>query len=160
MHLNATLLIEIISFLLLVGVLTKLLYRPIISILDKRRDYIRNLIENAENDRKKSEEYLQTAKDQLRKTKEEVLQLKEQVSREADKERIKTVEEAKKEALEILKKTELEIKKGIQNAKDEVKKETVSLSVDIAAKILGREINEEDHKRLIKESLKEITREG
>ncbi len=159
MSINFTLILQIISFLILLTLLTKFLYKPFVKYLDKRTGDLKNLIEGTEADRKTAEENLQFSKNELHKAKEQSLQLKETAAREADKEKIKTLDEAKKEAIEILSKAERDIKKEIEKAKTDATKDIASLSVTLAKKILEREISEKDHKRLIEESLKEIIRE-
>ena len=159
MSLNFTLILQIISFLILLWLLAKFLYKPFMKYLDERAEDVRRLIEGAEHDRKKAEEHLEASKEEIRKTREAMLKMKEATTRDADREKIKTIDEAKKEALEILQRTELDVKKEIERAKDNVRKDISSLSLAIAKKILGREIKEEDHKKLIKESLKELNRE-
>jgi len=160
MNLNFTLVLQILSFLALLGLLAKFLYRPLEKYLDERADNIRKFIEGAEHDRKQAESYFETSKKELRRAKEEAIRLIESAVREADKEKIKTADGAKKEALAIIEKAEGSIKKEIEKAKDDVKKDIASLSVEIAKKILEREINEEDHEKLIRESLKNISHAG
>ena len=109
---------------------------------------------------KKSEEYLATSRDEFHRTRQDVIRLKELTARELDKQKIETVDAAKKEALSILEKAELDIKREIRNAKEEARKDVASLAVDIARKILDREMKPSDHKRLLEESLREINREG
>ena len=159
MNLNFTLILQIISFLVLLGLLTKFLYKPFVKYLDERTSSMQNLIEGAEKDRKEAEKLLTESKEELKRTKEEVLFLKETAIHESDKEKLKTVENAKKEAISILNKAELEIKKEIIKAKEEAKKDIAELSLEIAEKILGREINKKDHDKIVKQSLKDIKHE-
>jgi len=160
MNLNFTIVLQILSFLVLLGLLTKFLYGPLCKYLDERADNIRKLTEGAERDRKEAESHFETSRKELRGAKEEAVRLIESAIHEADKEKIKTIDGAKKEAFAIMERAELGIKKEIEKAKDDVKKDIASLSVEIAKKILGREINEKDHEKLIRESLKSINRAG
>lgn len=160
MNLNFTLVLQVLSFLVLLGLLTKFLYKPLMKYLDERAANIRNLTEGAERDRKEAENYFETSRRELRSAKEQAVSLIESAIREADKEKIKTIGEAKREALAIIERAEFDIKKEIEKAKDDVKEDIASLSVEIAKKILEREISEKDHEKLIKESLKSISRAG
>ena len=160
MSLNLTIVLQILSFLILLGLLAKFLYKPFMKYLDERANSVKRDIEDAESNRKKAEEYLDTSKEELRRTKEEVLDMRESTAREADKDKMQTLDEAKKEALAILAKAELGIKKEIEKTKEDAKKDIASLSVEIAKKILGREVKEKDHKKLIKESIEDIIRES
>lgn len=160
MNLNFTLILQIVSFLALLGFLTKFLYKPFIKYLDDRSKDIKKLIEGTEGDRKKAESYLRDSKEELERTKEKIFNLKDTTAREMDTEKIKTIDETKKEAASILKTAELDIKKEIEKAKSDAKKDIASISIYMAKKILGREIKEKDHEKLIKESLEGIKDEG
>lgn len=151
--------LQIISFLILLGLLTRFLYRPFMKYLDGRADDLGRLIRGTEEDRKKAEEGLRASAEELRKTKKEIIGLKESAARDADREKIKTLEEAKKEALSIIERARLDAIKELKTAKDEVREEIASLSVEMAKKILNREIKEKDHRRLIEESIRELTRQ-
>ena len=159
MSLNFTFVLQIFSFLILLALLTRFLYKPLLNYLDKRARDLQDLIETAGKDRKKSEEYLESSKEELRMAKEEVLQMKESAAREADREKIMTLEEARKEALLILNKAERDVKKEIEKAKAEAARDIGSLSVAMAKKILEREVSEKDHKKLITQALKELNSE-
>jgi len=159
MNLNFTLVLQIISFIALLGILTKVLYKPFMKYLDERTDNVKNLLEGAERDRKKAEEYITTSREVIRRAKEDALSLRETTARDADREKIEIIGNAKKEALSVLEKAELGIKKEIEKTKEEAKKSIAGIAVEIAKKILGREVKEKDHASLIKESLKRIQSE-
>jgi len=116
-----TYLFEIINFFILLWILKKLLYNPVISVLQKRKDYITEKLREAEEAQSKvnrlKEEYHQLLKqiEEVRKTKmaeitKEVQQEKEklyqQMKKELDAQRQKfldTLEMEKKEAINEIK---------------------------------------------------------
>ena len=156
MNINFTIIIQIISFLVLLGLLTKYFYRPFMNYLDKRAKDIKYLIEETQKNREVAQQEFQKAKDELQKTKYQVLKMKNTAVKEADEHRRLAIEQAKQEAASLLERAKVEIKQEVASAKDNLKGDISSLSIEIAKKILEREVKEEDYKKLIEDSIKEL----
>lgn len=159
MNLNLTLVIEIISFLLLLFLLTKLLYKPLLKVLDERSGRVKQWLDEARVNHEQAQTLVSQAKNELEKSKEEALKIKQDTKIESDKMRQCLLEEAKKEAQRLILGTREEVERKIALAKKELREEIADLSIEIATKILGREINENDHKRIIEEGIKQISRD-
>jgi F-type H+-transporting ATPase subunit b len=157
MSLNFTLVLQIISFLILLGVMTKFFYRPFLKYLDRRADEVRSLLEGAERDNTHAAENLNSSKRELVESRQEILKMKDDAVKEADELMRKAREEAKQEALELLEKAKAEIEKETDAAKLAIKKDVASVALEIAEKILEREVKDADHKRFIEKSLKELS---
>jgi len=157
MNINFTLAIQIISFLVLLGLLTKYFYRPFMNYLDKRAKDIKDVIEETQKNREVAQQELQKAKDELQKTRHQVLEMKNAVVKEADEHRRLAIEQAKQEAVSLLERAKVEIKQELASAKGNLKSDISSLSIEIAKKILEREVKEKDHKKLIEDSIRELT---
>ena len=154
-----TLIIQIVSFLILVGVLTKVLYRPLLDFLDKRSKKMQDILEDAKRERKQAEDELKKSEERLKKTKEDILKLKELAELQADEHKQKIIQDAEKEARDIRIRSREDIERQVKEVKEEIKKEIGTLAVSIAERILDKEIKEEDHKRLIEESIKDLSKE-
>ncbi|MEA3560181.1 MAG: F0F1 ATP synthase subunit B [Candidatus Omnitrophota bacterium] len=156
MSINFTLILEVISFLILVAVLTKIAYRPLLSFLDKRSQELKKIFDEARQVKEESEKNDQASKIILQAAREEVLRMKDMTRQELDKTRLLMMESAKKEAAGILQKAKLELTEETKLAREVLRKDVSSISLEIAKKIIEREIKEKDHKRLIEKSLKEL----
>ena len=155
MNLNFTLALQILSFLTLLGVLTKILYKPLMKFLDERAETMKNTLEEAKRQRLSADANLKKSEELLVGSRKEIIALKETAARDADNMMRKAVEKSKKEAHAILEKSRREIEEEVDSAKAAIKRDLSKIAVDIAQKILEREVNEKDHKKLIDESLKE-----
>ncbi len=160
MNLNFTLIIQIISFAIFLGLLTKFFYRPLMNYLEDRSAQIKKMVEETEGNRNIVNEEIKKVQEELKKTKEQVIKMKKSASHEADKHRRAALEQAKKEAAELLDRAKSEIKKELADAKEKLKVEVASLSIDVAMKILDREVKEKDHKKLISEAIEELGNAG
>ena len=156
MNLNATLIIEVVSFLLLLFILTKLLYRPLLKFMDERQKAVKEMIENARHSQQQAQEYAGQTHKALDMAKEEALKIKEETRSISDSERRKIIEEAKRESRRLIDDARRQLDKERGLMIKELRAEVALISLDIARKILGREIKSQDHQRLIEESITEI----
>jgi F-type H+-transporting ATPase subunit b len=156
MNLNFTLVLQILSFLILLGLMTRFLYKPFVKYLDERAANIKKMLTNARESEERSRAYAEQTHQALEMAKTEALKMKEEAKRLSDMERRKVIEESKKEAHFLIEEAKKQIDKERDMALKEIKSEIADISIDIARKILGREIKPEDHKRIIEESISEI----
>jgi F-type H+-transporting ATPase subunit b len=142
-----------ITFLLLMFILKKMAWKPILTALDEREKKIREALEKADLARKETEEALaknQGILDQAKREAQEILS-KSRKTAEATKQEI--VEKAEEEAAHLVEKARKEIGLERDKAIEELKKQTTDLSIQIASKLIRRSLSAEDHKDLISESL-------
>lgn len=151
--LNWTLIFNVISFLLLVWLLRRLLFRPALKWLEARRAAeesrlrkAKDLEAQAEELRKKAEEELAAANRLAR----EILARAEAEAREILR---KAREEARQEARRILQDAERAAARVQEEALAELRKAYAELVVLAASQVLGREVSPKDHERLISEFL-------
>lgn len=159
MHLNATLVIEIISFLILMAILTRLLYKPLLSIMDRRSENIKNLLKESQNARKEAEIKLKDAEALMKKAKQDVIDMEGRSRIRMDEMRRKILDEAKQEAQRMLVSAKQEIEHETETARLTIKKEIADIAILIAEKILQREVKKEDHLKLVDDLLKEIEKD-
>ena len=159
MNINATLIIEVLSFLILLGVLIKFLFRPLLNVMDKRAASIEKMLNDAENSRNQANERLEDAQEALEKTRAQIIGLKESSRLQADEARRAIIEDAKKEGLRIIEDSKREVDKEVGMARKSLREEIAGFSIRIAEKLLKREIKKKDHTRLINDSIKEFINE-
>lgn len=160
MNLNATLIIEVLSFLILLGLLIKFLYRPVLNILDKRARQIQEANKEIQENLASTEKERARAEQILAESRSEALKIKEQVNLDAELIRQKIINQAKDKAARVLRASQQEIVNETQKAKEKIKAEVIDLSLKTAEQILRRNISHKDQKRLIKELTKEINNGG
>lgn len=156
MNINATLIIQLLSFLVLVWLLGKYLYKPLTEFLDKRAEQVQQIIDEAKDDQRESRENLSESNARLDEVRGEILQLKAEADKQADYHRRQIVDEAKKEAEHIVARSKEEIEKQAREAREEIKKQVGNLSVDIAGKIIEKELSAKDHEHIIRNAIEQI----
>jgi F-type H+-transporting ATPase subunit b len=146
----------LVVFALLLAVLGKYAWGPIASGLKAREDKIRQDIRNAEEARARAEATLGEYNQKLAAAENEVRQIMAKAS--ADAERLATSfrMQAQQEAEEIKERAQRDIEASKNQALSEIYEKAAELSTSIAEKILRRNINVEDQRDLVNESLRQL----
>ena len=155
---NATMLAQIINFLLLVAILTKIAYRPILTALEERRSHIEKSLEEAELDRAlantmktESQEQIVLARIQARTIIDEAITLGEK-SKES------IVRQAREENARLLKETQANIERDYQQAMNKLRTEVAIIAVAAAEKIIEKNLDAETNTRLVRNFIKDFTK--
>jgi len=148
----------LLIFGLVVFVLGRYAWKPILHGLQQREQFIRAALEQAKKDRDEAEARLREYTEKLTAARAEATGIVEEARRDADSVRRQIEEQAGEEAGRIVERSRREIALATEAAKKELYEVSAALAVDIAAKLLSREVKAADHERLIRESLDDIDR--
>jgi len=146
----------LIVFLLLVVLLGKFAWGPIVTGLKKREDQIRKDIADAEAARAKSEASLKEYQAQLATAEGKVRDLLSKAQADAEKLATNIRMQAQQESEEIKERANKEIEAAKNQAIGEIHEQAAVLSTSIAEKILKRNINADDQRELVRQSLAEL----
>lgn len=146
----------LVIFGLVVFVLGKFAWKPILKGLNDREAFIRASLEQAKKDRDEAEAKHKEYSDKLLHARHEAVGILEEARRDADVVRRKIEEEARAEATAAIERAKREIGIAQETAVKDLYSLAARLSTQVASKVLGREINAQDHERLIRDSIAEI----
>jgi F-type H+-transporting ATPase subunit b len=146
----------ILTFLVLLGLLAKFAWRPLLAALDARQNAIRKSLDDAQQARQELERLNQESALILNKARAEADQII--VSSRADAERLREdmKQRARTEADAVVKNAERQIQLETARALQQIRTEAADLSVMIASKLIQRNLTKEDNERLIEEALKQV----
>jgi len=143
-------------FIVLLLVLRKWAWGPILSGLQKREEHIRHSIEEAEKARADGEKALAGYKEKLTEAQNEAQAII--VKGRAD--AVALAGEMKQKAQDEAQHLRAQAARDISSAKDQALKEmydqSVNLAADIAGRIISKELSAEDHRDLLQESLNKL----
>ena len=143
-------------FLIVVLVLGKFAWGPVLGMLKEREDFIRKSLHDAKRDRDEAEARLKEYTVQLQTARTEAASLIEEARRDAENLREELRSKAKAEADTVLKNAERQIQLETARALSQIRTEAVDLSVMIASKLIGRNLTRADNDRLIEDALKQV----
>jgi F-type H+-transporting ATPase subunit b len=149
----------LVIFILVIVVLGKFAWGPLLNALQQREQFIRTSLQEAKDDREAAEARLQEYEERLQQATTEATQIVEQGRQDADKAKARIEETARTEADKMLNRAKREIDLAKQSAIKDLYATSAELATDIAEKVLKRELSSQDHERLIEESIEELNRQ-
>lgn len=141
-ELNLTSVIQLLNFLLLMWILKKLLYDRFFEIVKKRREEVNSKFSNAENLRKEAEEYKEKYEEELQKTKEQANEMITNAEKRSEQIIQQAKEKAKEESARIKHAAQEDINNQKKKALQEIQASAVEMAVNLVARFLGREMDE------------------
>ena len=147
----------LVIFLTVVLVLGKFAWGPILKGLQARESYILESLEKAKREREQADARLKEYEDKLAQARTEVTALVEEGRRDAEVVKTKILEEARREAEQERERTKREIHLATDTATKELYSLAARLATDMAGRIIRKELNAQDHERLIAESIQELS---
>lgn len=146
----------ILTFLVLVTLLAKFAWRPLLQALDNRQELIRKSLDDAQQARQELERLQSESAQIIRQARVDAEAVVAQSRSDAARLRDEMRQKAKAEADGIVRNAERQIQLETQRALQQIRHEAVDLSVMIASKILRRNLTREDNEKLIEEALKQV----
>ncbi len=146
----------ILTFLVLLVLLAKFAWKPLLALLDRREEMIRQSLDDAEKAKQELQRLQQESKEILSKARVEAQSILAKSRSQAEKLKGELRQEAKVQADSILRDAEKQIQVETKKAIAVIKNEVVDLSLLVASKLLRRNLSKEDNQSLIEESLKQV----
>src|SRR5262249_41822587 len=147
---------SIVIFVLLCVGLAKFAWKPIIQGLNKREQNIRGALEQAEQTRRQAMELQSQLDAKMRDAGGEIAKMMDDARRDATAVKEQMAAEARTQIQQDRDRQLREIEAAKQNALQEIWQQSVALATSISAKVVRRKLSEEDHRRLLDESLAEL----
>lgn len=148
----------LIIFFVLMLVLGRFAWRPIISQLRHREEDIAKRIEDAKASQEKADEMAQEYRKSLDNIEDESEQMFTQARREANIESDRILDLAHAEARDVIKRANEDIDLAQQQARKKLQAETAGMATEIAKQLLRKNLSPEDHSRLVAEATAHISK--
>lgn len=146
---NATMIAQVVNFLVLVVILRALAYEPVAKMLKQRSDKIQNSLDQAAADRKAAEQTLEQYKSQLADANKKAQEIVDRAELTARQEREALVAETKREIERMKATAQAEIQNERNRAFEEMKAEIVTLSLQAAEKIVAKNLSSKENDKLV-----------
>jgi len=146
----------IITFVVLLTILAKFAWGPLLRALESRQEAIRKSLDDAQAAKQELERLQLESAQIIRQARGEAEAIISQSRTDAGRLREEMRQKAKAEADAIVKNAERQIQLETTRALQQIRHEAIDLSVMIASKIIQRNLSKEDNERLIEEALKQV----
>jgi F-type H+-transporting ATPase subunit b len=146
----------IVTFLVLLTLLAKFAWKPLLEALETRQLTIRKALDDAQQARQELERLNVESAEIIRKARLDADAIITQSRSDGDRLREELRQKAKADAETIVRNAERQIQLETGRALQQIRLEAVDLSVAIASKLIGRNLSKEDNQRLIDETLSAV----
>ncbi len=150
------LLFQVINFLILLFLLHRILYRPILRMLDQRRERIRADLDEARQLREAAAQDRATYQRQLEQVRDESRAILDEASSVAERIRAEGRMQAKEEQARALQRAREAIQRERDHAIAELRREVADLAIDAASQVIRRNLDSPEQRRLVEEVLAEV----
>ena len=148
--------ISLVNLLILTLILKRFLFKPVKKIMNTRRAAIDEDYAQAKAARDEAEETRKRYDEAMAAAKMTGDQIIADASRSAEFRSNEIISQAREKASEIRRQAETDAVLERKKAEDEMKREIADVSAQLTGKLLQREINEEDHRKLIDSFLNDL----
>lgn len=147
--------VQLLVFVVLLLLLKKYAFKPLMGIMQQREQYISNEIDSAEKQNAESKKLVEEQRALLQEARVEAQTMLENAKKQADEVREEIIREARSESVRMKESASAEIQKEKEQAVAAIQKQVASLSVLIASKVIEKELKEDDQSSLINKYIKE-----
>jgi F-type H+-transporting ATPase subunit b len=146
----------ILTFLILLGLLARFAWRPLLQALDRRQAQIKQSLDDAQQAKRELERLQQESAQILRQARTEAEQIVSNSRAYAEKLKDEIKAKARADADVIVQNAQRQIQTETRRALDQIRVEAADLSVMIASKLIQRNLTKEDNARLIEQALQQV----
>ena len=150
----------VVTFLVLLVLLYKYAFGPLMKLQKARQDQIHQSILDAENLRDEASQLLTDYKKQLAQARGEADSIVERARKAGEANKAEILEEARVQAEAQLARARQQIERDTNQALQKIREEAADLAVTATAKVARSSLSEADQLRLIKEAINEIDLSG
>ena len=148
--------IQAFNFLLLLFILQRFAYKPIVGMLDERSRRIRSDLDEARRLREEAERDRETYRQQLNRSRDEARSVLEEANNVAARIREQAILDAEQQNAVTLQRARDEIAREKEHAIAELRREVGDLAIRVATQVVGRTIDANDQQRLVDEALANV----
>ncbi|TCX48747.1 MULTISPECIES: F0F1 ATP synthase subunit B [unclassified Dehalobacter] len=156
LHFDYTYFVQLLSFLLLVWILKKFAWTPIMNMMEKRRQGIENNLAQAEQERKEAERIRLEYQQEMRQTRQQAQEIIEKATKSSEQRAEEIILEARKETEKIKQSALADIERERDRAIADVKAQVADMSVAVAEKIIRQKLDITGQEALIEQFIQEV----
>ena len=151
------LLAQIVNFLILLGLLYLVAYKPIMRMLDERSRKIKESMEQTEFIKEQAAQAEEEFEKRIEAAAKEGQEVVARAARTGEELRQKAQQQARQEGEALINRARTEIQRERDEAIDELRKEVADLTILTAEKVIDRSLDKKAHRQLIDKVLEEST---
>ena len=154
--LNGTLVLQILNFIVLVLILAKYAYKPLLQTMEERKRRIENDLTSAEQAREEAAKLKAEYTAQLQESRREAQEIIETAKQQAEAESQAQIKELRAQLVKEKELARQEIEREREKAMQQIRAEVVNLSVQVAGKLIGKDFSSADNVALVEDTIAKL----
>jgi len=147
---------HIIGFVIAVIILKKFAWKPLLSILEERKNKIKSEFDDIEEQRKKTEKLHSDYEEKLKEIDSLARTKIQEACREGQNLSNQIKENARQEAKQIVARTREELLRDLDKAKVQLRDDVVNMTLQLAERIIQEKLDQEKDRQLIEQLVVEM----
>lgn len=154
--LNGTVLAQFLNFFILVFILAKFAYKPILKVMEDRRQRIANDLASAETARLEAEALRKDYAAQIAAARKEAQSIVEKAVKEAEATSRQQLAEVREQIAQEKERARKELALERQRTMEDLRNDVIALSVAMAGKVIAKDMDSATNAQLIEESIAKL----
>ncbi len=151
-----TMIVQVLNFLILMWLLNKLLYGPVIDYLDRRSEGIKVDLSEAKRMKKEATEVIKNQEMEFQRAKREAQNIVRDAQKQADSEKNRMIQEAEQESQRIIDSGKQSVDMEMRKAKDTLQNNVIDIATVLAGQMIEQQITPKDQDKLLKKALEQF----
>jgi F-type H+-transporting ATPase subunit b len=151
--LDKSLIIQAVNFLILLVLLTKLLYKPLMRKMDERTQAIQKSLDEAQAARAEAQKERDDFAAKIQAAHGEAQAIRAEALKEAADEQRRLVEAAKAEAARLVASARQELEQDVRRARQELRQEVADLAIGVSQQLIKKSLNDAEHRRIVDDAI-------
>lgn len=151
---------SILAFLILVAALGRFAFPPVMDMLKKREDMIRESINEAENTRVEATRLLEEYKAQLSEARKEAQETIEQGKKVGESVKAEITAKANEEARQVIERARAEIEREKERALADLQSKVADLTILATSKVIQKSLDGPGQRKMVEDAIAEVSKVG
>lgn len=147
---------HIIGFVIALWILKKFAWKPLLGLLDERRERIKNSFDEIDAKNAQAETLHQQYEAKLRDIDAEARKRLTEAVQEGEKIAAKIKDDARNEAKDIMARTKSELEQDFAKARIQLKEDVVNLTINATEKIIRERLDTQKHREMIGRFIEDV----
>jgi F-type H+-transporting ATPase subunit b len=148
--------VQVLNFLILMWLLKKLLYGPVIDYLDRRSEGIKVDLSEAKRMKKEATEVIKNQELEYQRAKREAQNIVREAQKQAESEKNKILADAEEESHQIVENGKKFVDMELRTAKTKLHNNVIDIATAIAGQMIEQQITVKDQDKLLKKALEQF----
>lgn len=151
--LDKSLIIQAVNFIILLVLLTKLLYKPLMKKMDERTQAIQKSLDEAQAARAEAQKERDEFAAKIQAAHGEAQAIRADALKEAAEEQRRLVDAAKAEAARLVTNARQELEQDVRRARQELRQEVADLAIAVSQQLIKKSLNDSEHRRIVDDAI-------